>query len=56
VPGQQQHLETLKLMRETLSNEQMDVINEYGPKLYHDFDQVCGFPAVLGSFLTMNLI
>ena len=56
VPGQQQHLERLKLMRQTLSTELMDVINEYGPKLYDDFDKACGFPAVLGSFLTMNLI
>jgi len=39
VPGQQQYLERLKMMRQTLSNELMDVINEYGPKLYDDFDK-----------------
>ena len=56
MPGQQQYLKRLKLMRQTLSTELMDVINEYGPKLYDDFDEACGFPAVPGSFLTMNLI
>ena len=48
MPGQQQYLERLKLMRQTLSNELMDIINEYGPKLFDDFDKVCGFPVVLG--------
>ncbi|KAI0302000.1 glycerol-3-phosphate O-acyltransferase [Russula brevipes] len=39
VPGQQQYLERLKVMRRRLSNELMDVINEFGPKLYDDFDK-----------------
>jgi len=56
MPGQQQYPERLKLMRQTLSNELMDTLHEYGPKLYDDFDKACGFPAVLGSFLAMNLI
>lgn len=56
IPGQQQYLERLKSMRQTLSNELMDIINEYGPKLYDDFDKARGFPDVLGSFLTINLI
>ena len=28
-------------MRLRLSNEVADVINEFGPKLFDDFDQVC---------------
>jgi len=55
MPGQQQYLERLKLMRQTLSNELMDIINEYGPKLFDDFDKACGFPVVLGPCLTINL-
>jgi hypothetical protein len=43
VPGQQQYLERLKIMRRSLSNELMDIINEFGPKLYDDFDKACGF-------------
>lgn len=39
MPGQQQYLERLKVMRRTLSNELMDIINEFGPKLYDDFDK-----------------
>jgi glycerol-3-phosphate O-acyltransferase / dihydroxyacetone phosphate acyltransferase len=40
VPGQQRSLDKLKAMREQLSNEVAEVINEFGPKLYDDFDQV----------------
>ena len=40
VPGQQRHLLLLKRMRTELSNELADVVNEYGPKLYDDYDQV----------------
>ncbi|KAI0318958.1 glycerol-3-phosphate O-acyltransferase [Amylostereum chailletii] len=39
VPGQQRYLEKLKQMRQDLSNELVEVINEFGPKLYEDFDQ-----------------
>ncbi|KAH9966637.1 glycerol-3-phosphate O-acyltransferase [Russula dissimulans] len=39
MPGQQQHLEQLEVMRRTLSHELMDMINEFGPKLYDDFDK-----------------
>jgi len=39
MPGQQQYLERLKVMRQTLSHELMDIINEFGPKLYDDFDK-----------------
>lgn len=41
VPGQQQYLNRLKQMRQDLSNELAEVINEFGPKLYgEDFDKV----------------
>lgn len=39
-PGQARSLGKLKVMREELSNELAVIINEYGPKLYEDFDQV----------------
>ncbi|KAF8921337.1 glycerol-3-phosphate O-acyltransferase [Mucidula mucida] len=38
VPGQQRSLNKLKAMRTQLSNEVADVINDFGPKLYTDFD------------------
>ncbi|KAH7889725.1 glycerol-3-phosphate O-acyltransferase [Phlebopus sp. FC_14] len=39
IPGQQRDLDKLKAMRLRLANEVADVINEFGPKLYEDFDQ-----------------
>ncbi|KAJ3539417.1 hypothetical protein NM688_g6363 [Phlebia brevispora] len=39
VPGQQRHLEELKARRARLAKELEDVINEYAPKLYSDFDE-----------------
>ncbi|KAF8136325.1 glycerol-3-phosphate O-acyltransferase, partial [Boletus edulis] len=39
IPGQQRDLDHLKAMRLRLSNEVADVINEFGPKLFDDFDQ-----------------
>jgi glycerol-3-phosphate O-acyltransferase/dihydroxyacetone phosphate acyltransferase len=39
-PGQSKQLEKLKAMRASLANEVADVINEFGPKLYEDFDEV----------------
>jgi glycerol-3-phosphate O-acyltransferase / dihydroxyacetone phosphate acyltransferase len=53
MPGQQQYLERLKAMRQSLSNELMDVINEFGPKLYDDFDKACEFLIVQGHVLTV---
>jgi len=38
-PGQARSLLKLKSMREELSNELAVIINEFGPKLYEDFDQ-----------------
>ncbi|KAG6854305.1 hypothetical protein C0991_008200 [Blastosporella zonata] len=39
VPGQQRSLDKLKRLREELSNEVADLINDFGPKLYEDFDE-----------------
>jgi glycerol-3-phosphate O-acyltransferase/dihydroxyacetone phosphate acyltransferase len=39
VPGQQRSLDRLKAMRVQLSNEVAELINEFGPKLYEDFDE-----------------
>lgn len=38
-PGHQRDLDKVKDMRMRLSNEVVGVINEFGPKLYDDFDQ-----------------
>ncbi|KAI6007065.1 glycerol-3-phosphate O-acyltransferase [Pisolithus albus] len=38
-PGAQRDLDKVKEMRMRLSNEVVDVINEFGPKLYDNFDQ-----------------
>ncbi|KAG6832389.1 hypothetical protein H0H92_002657 [Tricholoma furcatifolium] len=39
VPGQQRSLDQLKAFREELSNEVVDLINDFGPKLYEDFNE-----------------
>ncbi|KIK59889.1 hypothetical protein GYMLUDRAFT_226942 [Collybiopsis luxurians FD-317 M1] len=39
VPGQQRSLDKLRATREQLSNEVAAVINDFGPKLYDDFNQ-----------------
>ncbi|KAG8968616.1 hypothetical protein FRC03_006737 [Tulasnella sp. 419] len=39
LPGQQRQLDNLKSMRQRLANEISDVVNEFGPKLYEDFDE-----------------
>lgn len=39
-PGQSRSLDKLRIMREDLSNELASLINEFGPKLYEDFNQV----------------
>ncbi|KAG6890723.1 hypothetical protein C0995_005096 [Termitomyces sp. Mi166 len=39
VPGQQRDLDKLKRIREELSNEVADLINDFGPKLYGDFNE-----------------
>ncbi|CAL1704821.1 unnamed protein product [Somion occarium] len=39
VPGQQRHLDRAKAMRERLSREVVDVVNEFGPKLYRKFEE-----------------
>jgi len=39
IPGQQRSLDKLKDMRLRLSNEVAVLINEFGPKIYDDFDE-----------------
>lgn len=39
VPGQQRSLDKLKAMRVQLSNEVADLINDFGPTLYEDFNE-----------------
>lgn len=39
-PGQQRSLDHIKDMRVKLSNELVEAINEFGPKLYEDFNEV----------------
>lgn len=46
VPGQQRSLNKLKDMRTQLSNEVVDVINDFGPKLYSGFNEVCCLTAL----------
>ncbi|GJE95109.1 glycerol-3-phosphate O-acyltransferase [Phanerochaete sordida] len=38
-PGQQKYLDNIKAMRIRLSNELSEVINEYGPKVFEDFNE-----------------
>lgn len=44
VPGQQRSLDKLKAMRIDLSNQVASLINDFGPKLYDDFNEVRCFP------------
>lgn len=39
IPGQQRSFDKVKAMRVRLANEVADVINDFGPKIYDDFDQ-----------------
>ena len=41
IPGQQRSLDNLKAMRVRLSNEVADLINDFGPKLHKEFNEVC---------------
>ena len=41
LPGQERHLNELKETRKRLANEAIAIVNEYGPKVYEDFDKVC---------------
>jgi hypothetical protein len=52
MPGKQHYLERLKVMRQSLSNELMDIIDEFGPKIYDDFDKVRGFLVTQEPVLT----
>ncbi|KAI0709102.1 glycerol-3-phosphate O-acyltransferase [Earliella scabrosa] len=39
IPGQQRSLDRLKRMREAVSNELAETINEFGPKMFDDFNE-----------------
>ena len=39
-PGGQMYLEHVKSMRSKLAEELREVISEYGPKIWEDFDEV----------------
>ena len=39
-PGGQQYLDRVKRMRIRLAGELAEVINEYGPKVFEDFNEV----------------
>lgn len=41
IPGQSRSLEKAKSLREHLSNEVATLIDEFGPRLYGDFNTVC---------------
>lgn len=45
IPGQQRTLDKVKDVREKLTNELTDVINEYGPEVFEDFNEVSTVPA-----------
>lgn len=51
LPGQQRRLDKIKAMRESLSNELMELINEFGPQLWEDFNHVC-FPYLVSFIAT----
>jgi len=40
IPGQEKQLDKLKEMRLQLQKEVAETIDEFGPKLYEDFDDV----------------
>ena len=40
IPGQQRSLDELKSMRVQLSKELMEISEEYGPKVFDDFNEV----------------
>lgn len=51
IPGQQQSLNRLKETRVSLANELAEIINEFGPKVFEDFDEVCYTHHIQSSFL-----
>lgn len=40
-PGQSRTLDKVRAMRVRLSNELAETINEFGPKVFEDFNEVC---------------
>ncbi|KAI0818588.1 glycerol-3-phosphate O-acyltransferase [Irpex lacteus] len=57
LPGHQRHLDKVKEMRVKLSNQLVEVINEFGPKIYEDFNEVWfvrGHTCILRMLTTTN--
>lgn len=52
IPGQSRSLDKLKAMRVQVTNELVEAVNEFGPKLYDDFDEV----RILAKLLCGSLI
>jgi len=50
VPGQKRSLDKLKAMRVQLSNEVAGLINDFGPTLYEDFNEVRSLVNYQSSF------
>ena len=55
IPGQEKQLEKLKEMRLELQKEVCETIEEFGPKLYEDFDDVSGYGLLEKHLLTLLL-
>ena len=55
VPGQQRLLDQLKATRLRLANEVADLINEYGPKMYENFDEVSMHDCALATSTSIVL-
>lgn len=58
IPGQQRSLDKLKAMRVHLSNELAELINDFGPELYEDFNQVrpCVFANIEVPMIGINTV
>jgi hypothetical protein len=55
IPGQEKQLEKLKEMRLELQKEVCETIEEFGPKLYEDFDDVSVYGLLERHSLTLLL-
>ncbi|KAF7328685.1 Protein kinase domain-containing protein [Mycena sanguinolenta] len=51
IPGHQRSLDKLKAMRVKLSNDVSNLINDFGPELYQDFNEVGAFSSHLRASL-----
>lgn len=56
IPGQQRSLDELKSMRVQLSKELMEISEEYGPKVFDDFDEVRYWPFAIHLSIDAELL